>query len=100
MQNKITAALQVFPREETGKFTTIIDKAIDVIKNSGLNYMVCPFETVVEGNYDEVMDVFKQAIDACYDDGSFNVVANIRILGYKNKDYLLKDNLEKYPNLK
>ncbi len=100
MQNKITATLQVFPREKSGKFTEIIDKAIEVIQNSGLKYMVSPTETIVEGYFDEVMTVFKQAIEACYDNGSHTVISNIRILSYSNKDYLLDDNLKNYPNLK
>ena len=34
---------------------------IDYIKKTGLTYYVGPFETTVEGNLDQLMDIAKQA---------------------------------------
>ena len=60
MENhKINAALQLLPLSNNIDKYKIIDKAIDLIKSSGLNYVVCPFETVVEGSYVEVMQLIE-----------------------------------------
>jgi uncharacterized protein YqgV (UPF0045/DUF77 family) len=48
MTNIINAAIQVLPRSATKGTYELVDLAIELIQHSGLNYRVCPFETVVE----------------------------------------------------
>lgn len=79
MKQIINASLQVLPSGGTKHPYEIVDRAIAVIAKSGLRYKVCPFETVVEGTYDEVMSVFKQAQQACYDAGAESVMAYFKI---------------------
>jgi uncharacterized protein YqgV (UPF0045/DUF77 family) len=74
MNKTINASLQVLPSGGTLHPYEIVDQAIEVIKKSGLRYKVCPFETVVEGTYDDVMSVFKAAQQACYDAGAESVI--------------------------
>ena len=38
----------------------IVDEVIAYIKGTGLNYYVGPFETTIEGDYDELMDIVKE----------------------------------------
>ena len=38
----------------------IVDQVIDYIKSTGLNYYVGPFETTIEGDYDQLMDIVKE----------------------------------------
>ena len=38
----------------------IVDEVIAYIKSTGLNYYVGPFETTIEGDYDELMDIVKE----------------------------------------
>ena len=95
MHNKINAALQVLPKGGTKHPYEIVDKAIEVIAQSGLKYKVCPLETVVEGTYDEIMNVFKAAQQACYDAGAESVMAYFKIQSAVN-DVTIEDKMEKY----
>ena len=79
MNKTINASIQVLPSGGPLNPYEIVDRAIGVIASSGLRYQVCPFETVVEGTYDEIMTVFKQAQQACYDAGAENVMAYFKI---------------------
>ena len=92
MNKIINVGLQILPY---GK-EPFIDKAIEVIQNSGLKYKVCPFETVIEGYYDEIMEVVKKAQQACYEAGAEMCVINIRIHSAKNQDILIDDKLKKF----
>lgn len=79
MKNTVNAALQVLPSGGKLHPYDYVDKAIEVIAQSGLTYRVCPFETVVEGSYEEIMDVFKKAQEACYLAGAEKVMAYFKI---------------------
>lgn len=55
-------AIQILPGvAETSEVVRIVDEVIDYIKETGLNYYVGPFETTVEGDLDQLMDIAKQA---------------------------------------
>lgn len=60
MNKTVNIALQVLPSSDTHHPYDLVDKAIEVIAASGLNYQVTPFETVIEGTYDEIMEVVKK----------------------------------------
>ena len=70
MNNTVNIALQILPTSKTIHPYSLVDKAIEVIANSGLRYKVTPFETVMEGTYDDIMKVVKQAQEACYEAGA------------------------------
>ena len=53
MKNKqVNIAVQILPFSKTLDSYSVVDKAIEVIANSGIKYRVTPFETVMEGNYE------------------------------------------------
>ena len=55
-------AIQILPGvTETSEVVRIVDEVIDYIKKTGLTYYVGPFETTVEGDLDQLMDIAKQA---------------------------------------
>lgn len=95
MNRTINASLQVLPTGGTKHPYDIVDQAIAVIKSSGLKYKVCPFETVVEGSYDEIMSVFKAVQQACYDAGAESVMAYFKIQSAVN-DVSIEDKMGKY----
>lgn len=95
--NIINAALQILPSgNDKSEVYSYVDKAIAIIKNSGLKYEVCPFETVIEGSYDEVMAVIKKAQDACLDAGAKDLLAYVKIQRSNNKDVSIEDKMGKY----
>jgi uncharacterized protein YqgV (UPF0045/DUF77 family) len=93
---KINLAIQVLPfSSETDKYE-IIDHAITIIAESGLKYVVCPFETVLEGTYDEVMAVVQDIKHSCLLAGADDLIINIKLHAKKEGDALIADKLEKY----
>lgn len=90
----INAAIQLLPIDTAQKRWDVVDKAIQLIEQSGLNYKVCPFETVVEG---KGVDVFK-LIDSIRVIGLQNaseILINIKIHS-ANRDVFFEEKLEKY----
>jgi uncharacterized protein (TIGR00106 family) len=96
MNPKVNLALQILPKSETKNTYEIIDKAIEVIQKSGLKYVVCPFETVIEGPYEEVMKVVKDAQDICFNHGASEIIANIKIQRSADRDIFIEDKIGKY----
>jgi uncharacterized protein (TIGR00106 family) len=96
MSQKINIALQILPRSGTSKTYTLVDKAIEVIKKSGVKYKVCPFETVMEGDYDTLMRVVKDAQQACFDAGADDMMVFVKIQRDKLKDVSIEDKISKY----
>ena len=95
MQNKVNIALQILPSSKTIHPYQIVDKAIEVIAASGLRYKVTPFETVMEGSYDEIMNVVKLAQEACYKAGADSLMTYVKIQT-STKDVSIDDKMEKY----
>jgi len=95
MTKTVNIALQVLPTSKTIHPYTLVDKAIEVIANSGLKYKVCPFETVMEGTYEEIMKVIKQAQDACYEAGAESLMTYIKIQSSR-EDVTIDDKMAKY----
>ncbi len=75
---KIIAAFQVLPAGVDDLYACV-DAAIEVVQSSGLPYDVGSFETTVEGDYDQIMEVVKRAQAACFDYGAESVICNIKI---------------------
>lgn len=96
MKNKVNVALQVLPRAEGKNTYQLVDKAIKVIQQSGLKFQVCPFETVIEGFYDEVMDLVKKVHEQCYSSGTETMMTYIKIQSSANADVTIEDKMEKY----
>ncbi|PKP09345.1 MAG: hypothetical protein CVU09_11750 [Bacteroidetes bacterium HGW-Bacteroidetes-4] len=98
MKHKINLALQVLPRATDKDSYTLVDEAIEIIKQSGLNYRVCPFETVIEGYYDELMEVVKKVHEACYAAGTETMMTYIKIQSSAQNHVTIDNKMEKYDN--
>lgn len=97
MMNKmINVAIQVLPRSAKIGSYDLVDKAIEAIQNSGLKYQVCPFETVVEGYYDEIMAVIKEVHEVIYANGADEMITYIKIQTHYNQDVYIEDKMNKY----
>ena len=98
MKHQINASIQIVP---VSKHTDVhsyalIDRAIAAIENSGLTWQVTPMETVVQGTYDEIMNVFKRAQEECLDAGADELVVHIRLHIDNRKDICFEDKTDKY----
>ena len=96
MNNTDNIALQILPTSKTTHPYSIVDAAIAVIAASGLKYRVTPFETVMEGNYDRIMEVVKLAQQACYDAGAESLMTYLKIQSNGNGDVNIEDKMGKY----
>jgi uncharacterized protein YqgV (UPF0045/DUF77 family) len=95
MKNTVNIALQILPTSKTVHPYALVDKAIEVIANSGLRYKVTPFETVMEGTYDEIMEVVKLSQEACYASGADSLMTYVKIQS-STVDVSIEDKMEKY----
>ena len=96
MKHIVNIALQILPSSATKHPYSIVDEAIKVIANSGLKYRVTPFETVIEGAYNDVMQVAKQAQEACYAADADSLMTYIKIQSSKETNVSVEDKMGKY----
>ncbi|WP_430816820.1 thiamine-binding protein [Carboxylicivirga sp. RSCT41] len=97
MENKIVnVAIQVLPMSDKYEMYDMVDEAIALIQNSGLKYRITPFETVVEGEYTEVMNLVQRVQAACYASGAEKLLCNLKIQSHSTNDVQIEDKVGKY----
>lgn len=72
-------AIQVLPSLEGEDLIRVVDKVIEYLKSSGLNVYVGPFETTVEGEFDELMELIKGCQLICIKEGAPSVMSYVKI---------------------
>lgn len=95
-QHTINLALQIVPQVASDKVYAVVDEAIAVIQQSGVKYRVCPFETVMEGGYDQLMDVVKRAQEVCFKAGAGQLLVYVKIQNNQHADVSIEDKTGKY----
>ena len=96
MGKLINAAIQVLPKTKQNNDYEVVDKAITVIQNTGLKYRVCPFETVVEGEYEQITTLISEIQEACFTGGAESMLINIKLQVSKDTDVYIDDKMIKY----
>ena len=100
MSNKINAsdAIQVLPNTcENKEVVRIVDKVIEYIKSKNLEMVVGPFETTIEGDYDELMNIVKICQIIAVEAGAESVMSYVKI-NYKPRGEILtiEEKIKKY----
>lgn len=75
----VMLAFQVIPRFRSGNNFEVVDKAIEVVKESNVPFQVGAMETTMQGELDQLLDIVKRAELACYAAGAVEVITNIKI---------------------
>lgn len=77
-----SVAIQVLPKcNSDEELISIVDKVIDYIKSTNLNYHVGPFETTIEGDdFDFLMEIVKNCQKIAIDAGCNSVTSNVKIV--------------------
>ena len=90
---KASIALQVLPLSQGIDRIAIIDHVIAYLQAQSVTMVVTPFETVLEGEFDELMRILKETLEVAGQEAD-NVFANVKI----NIGEILSidDKLEKY----
>ena len=96
MKNTINAAIQVIPKTSLKDYYPLIDAAIDVIKDSGLKYIVTPMETVIEGEYSEVLALLERAQRASLEAGAEELIVNIKLHIRNGSDVTFEEKTTKH----
>lgn len=95
MEHQVHVAIQIVPISREHPYP-IIDKAIAVIEKSGVDYRVGAMETVMQGDYRQLMAIAQEAQDVCLQAGAEEVVVTIKVHARKNGDVTWEEKLEKY----
>lgn len=75
-----SVAIQVLPNVGTDEeVVAIVDEVIAYIKSTGLSCYVGPFETAIEGEYGELMEVVKQCQYIAIKAGCPSVMSYVKI---------------------
>ena len=73
-------AIQVLPSVlEDDEIVRIVDKVIEYIKSTGVEYYVGPCETAMEGDYEELMEIVKQCQYIAVEAGAPSVMSYVKI---------------------
>jgi uncharacterized protein (TIGR00106 family) len=92
----INASLQIVPVVNDKHPYEWVDEAIEVIKNSGVKYEVGPFATVLEGTYDEVMELINEINDYILSRNCAEWISNIQIQIRSNRDITGDEKTKKF----
>ena len=76
---EVFVAFQVIPRLRQGNNFEVVDRAIEVVKAAGVPFQVGAMETTMKGDLDHLLEIVKQAQQACLDHGAVEVITNIKI---------------------
>jgi uncharacterized protein YqgV (UPF0045/DUF77 family) len=75
-----SVAIQTLPEVKNDEeLIRIVDEVIAYIKSTGLKCYVGPFETAIEGDYDELMDIVKECQHIAVRAGAPSVLAYIKV---------------------
>jgi uncharacterized protein YqgV (UPF0045/DUF77 family) len=97
MENyKINAAIQLLPLSNNIDKYKIIDEAIALIKASGLNHLVCPFETVVEGNFKEILQLIENIKNIALQGNNEEIILNLKLHCNSKKSLFIDDKIGNY----
>lgn len=89
-------AIQVLPKVKDGNTAAVIDKVIRAIQASGIKYKVCPFETVLEGPYTDLMQLVGQTRQICMDAKVEEAVINIKMEIRPDRDVSMERKVNRY----
>ncbi|WP_068774763.1 MTH1187 family thiamine-binding protein [Paenibacillus sp. FJAT-26967] len=89
-------SIQIIPKTKNGEdVIPYVDRAIEIIQQSGVRYEVHPLETTMEGELGELLDIVKKMNEAMMEIGSVSVISQVKI--YYNPEGASMDRLtEKY----
>ena len=75
---KASIALQVLPLSQGINRIAVIDQVIAYLQAQEVTMVVTPFETVLEGEFDELMRILKEALEVAGQEAD-NVFAHVKI---------------------
>lgn len=91
----VNVSLQVLPKVPDERIYPVVDKVIELIKESGVKHVVGPMETTMEGELDTLLEIVKKAQDICIKEGATRVISVVKI-DYKPEGVTMDEKIGKY----
>lgn len=88
-------SLQVLPVVPEEEIYTVVDEVIKYIDSTGVNYVVGPMETTMQGELDALLEIVKKAQEICVNYGAKRVVSVVKI-DYKETGVTIEEKINKY----
>jgi len=88
-------SLQVVPNVPEEEVYPLVDKVIDLIKQSGVKYVVGPMETTMEGELPQLLGIVERAQELCLKNGATRIVSVVKI-DYKAGGVTIDEKIKSY----
>jgi len=92
-------AIQVLPRFENynqEELIKCVDKVIEFIITTGLDYEVSAFETTVEGDYEKLMEIIYHAPKIVINNGADSVMCYIKLNHASERILTIEEKVSKH----
>ena len=64
---KLTASVQILPLKCEREISDVVKDVVKLIDDSGLSYEIGAHSTVIEGEFDEIIDLVRKIYEYCRD---------------------------------
>ena len=92
-----SVAIQVLPQQvEQKKMLECVDAVIEYIASCGVKYTVGPFETVLEGDFDVLMEIVRACFRICVAAGAPGVLGYVKVNYCPDGVLTIEEKTEKY----
>lgn len=92
----VNASIQIVPIVMDKHPYDWVDEAITIIQQSGINYEVGPFATVIEGTYAEVMKVINDINECLFAKACNEWITNVQIQVRSNASITSLEKTQKF----
>ena len=90
-------AIQVLPQvDNDAEVCRIVDRVIDYIKSTGLNYQVGPFETTIEGDLEGLMAIAKRCQEIPIEEGAPSTKTYIKVFHNPTGVLTINEKIDKF----
>lgn len=96
--HQINLGIQIIPIADVDKCYPVIDQCIRLIQESGITYQVTAFETILEGQYREIMSLIDQLYELALSE-SKELVINIRLHAKNGQDVFGTHKTDKFKKI-
>jgi uncharacterized protein YqgV (UPF0045/DUF77 family) len=98
--NTCSISLQILPlHKSNADALEIIDKVIQYIQKTGVDYEVGPMETTMEGDLSTLLKIVEEVQHICIKKGAGTVFSNIKIIYNPLGIMTTKEKVQKYRKL-
>jgi len=88
-------SLQVIPNVSEKDLYPVVDRVIELIRESGVKHVVGPMETTMEGELHNLLGIVEKAQEICIKNGATRILSVVKI-DYKAGGVTIDEKIEKY----